>query len=768
MSLKTRWLASMLGVVFVGTAITTLISSSISFYAAERASYEWLSSIYRNTSSAIHQQVFQRLEVQARLLAHLPVLVDAVATRRASEIQTGMGSLWEPPDGGFWAVLGEDGTVLATSQPACDLHGARGQPHPTTGPLRSFLMCGRVPALAVTTEVRMGQGLQGWLVLGSQVNNTYADAIFAAASTEVVLLDREGLIASSFLDTSGKRVAPDLGAAPRDALWADAPHFGKYEIGVPDYRGYYGTTQPLLAGSSSLDTYLLALPLFPDQPQVPIRAVFMVPRKTMDQGAFYSTIIMVAFSLLLLPLLGLVVWRLVTGFVRPISQLGKMTAQVAEGDLSCQLPESRQDELGQLTRDFNDMVRKLRETQQRLMHTEKMAAVGQLAAGVGHEINNPLAYVTANLDFATETLSGLTHPEGGPAHAQASTQAQTLAEVSQAQTLAEVSQALQEAQDGARRVGRIVKDLRTFARQNDEEEKQVLEVRQVIEAALKFTANTLRFRARITRDFRETAPVEANEARLVQVFINLLVNAAQALPEGHAEEHEIRVTTDLDASGSVVVEVSDTGTGMSPEVLERIFEPFFTTKPVGQGTGLGLPICRNIIEGLGGRLTVQSTQGKGSTFRITLPAARPKSVTSEPTPPAPSTRKLEGRVLVVDDEPLIGASAKRILRSLCDVVVVTSPREALALVEAGQRFDLVLCDLMMPQMTGMELHGELSRQAPEVAARMIFLTGGAFTPDAQQFLLDKQWIEKPFDNHALRTCVSEWLRKVEQPERLAR
>ena len=124
--------------------------------------------------------------------------------------------------------------------------------------------------------------------------------------------------------------------------------------------------------------------------------------------------------------------------------------------------------------------------------------------------------------------------------------------------------------------------------------------------------------------------MKANEARLVQVFLNLLVNAAQALPDGHAEENEIRVTTDPGADGSVIVEVSDTGTGIPPEVMERLFEPFFTTKAIGQGTGLGLPICRNIVEGLGGRITVQSELGKGSTFRVTLPAAQPEQGTSTP------------------------------------------------------------------------------------------------------------------------------------------
>jgi CheY-like chemotaxis protein len=250
-----------------------------------------------------------------------------------------------------------------------------------------------------------------------------------------------------------------------------------------------------------------------------------------------------------------------------------------------------------------------------------------------------------------------------------------------------------------------------------------------------------------------------NEARLVQVFINLLVNAAQAIPPGRVEENEIRITTAMGADGFVVVEVSDTGQGMAPEVSARLFEPFFTTKPMGQGTGLGLSISRNIIEGMGGSLTFRSTVGKGTTFRVTLPAAREESQERQEAARSPEALAQGGRVLVVDDEPFVGASAKRILKPVCEVVAVTSAREALELVSAGLQFDLVLCDLMMPQMTGMELQEELTRRAPEIAARMLFLSGGAITPEAQQFLQARQWIEKPFDSQRLRTRVSEWLRE---------
>ncbi|WP_224245832.1 sensor histidine kinase [Hyalangium gracile] len=648
MSLKARWLASMLGVVFVGMAIITLASSRISFYGASRGAYEWLDGIYRNAIGSFHRQLFERLDAQARLLARVPAVQEAISTRHLLELQSQLEVLGGLQEEDFWAVVGEDGAVIATSHPSCILTGVRGRPDSTVKPVRRVLMCGRVPVFAVTAPVMAGERFEGWLVLGAPANEAYADAYYSAGGAEVVLIDRQGTLVSTFLDSKGQRLTPDLGAVPAERLWAEAGHFGKYRVGVPGYRGYLAGSQPLAVGESVVSSYLYVVPLLASQPEVPVRAVLLVPSETLDIGAFYSTLTMIAFScLLLLPFLGFIVWRLVNSFMKPIAMLGEMTARVAEGDLECELPVKRKDELGQLSHDFNVMVEKLRETQLQLSHSEKMAAIGQLAAGVGHEINNPLSYVGANITFARETLAELS----GTAE---SAPAQPLP-LEVTARLQEVSQALEEAQDGAERVGRIVKELRAFARSDHQEEKQALSIRPVIETALKIVSNTLRHRARVTCDFQQTAAVLANEARLVQVFINLLVNAAQAMPEGHAHENEVRITTSMGTNrsgtvGFVVIEVSDTGTGMPPEVLQRIFEPFFTTRPVGQGTGLGLSTSRNIIEGYGGSLTARSTPGKGSTFRISLPALMPDVMASKPTAMASGAPEVPRRVFVADSQ----------------------------------------------------------------------------------------------------------------------
>jgi CheY-like chemotaxis protein len=229
------------------------------------------------------------------------------------------------------------------------------------------------------------------------------------------------------------------------------------------------------------------------------------------------------------------------------------------------------------------------------------------------------------------------------------------------------------------------------------------------------------------------------------VFLNLLINAAQAIPEGAEASNEIRVSTATDAAGRAVVAVRDTGKGMTRDVRERIFEPFFTTKPTDEGTGLGLAISHQIVAALGGEIVVVSEPGQGSELSVVLPAARPAPITGPiPVVPEPSTRR--GRVLIVDDEPVIVRTLSRVLKAEHDITVADDSRDALARIAAGERFDVILCDLMMPEMSGMALHAELMRLDPEVAQRMVFLTGGASTPSAREFVarVPNVILEKPF------------------------
>jgi PAS domain S-box-containing protein len=376
--------------------------------------------------------------------------------------------------------------------------------------------------------------------------------------------------------------------------------------------------------------------------------------------------------------------------------------------------------------------------QARLVMADRLASVGTLGAGVAHEINNPLAYMLVNLHLIREGLEKLP-PAVGEA------------------VVEPLQQLVRETTEGAERIATIVRDLKVFARGEQESRMQAVDVRRAVELACKMADNVIRHRARLVMDFEPVAPVEAIESRLCQVFLNLLLNAAQAIPENLGpSEHEIRVRLRSVGASQISVEVTDTGVGMTPEVLARAFDPFFTTKPVGEGTGLGLSICHGIIESMGGTITAESQPNRGSTFRVVLRAAA-REVESQSrltlVAPPPSAR---ARILVVDDEPNVTTALQRSLSSEHEVATANSAQVALRMmVNEGGQFDLVLCDVMMPGMTGMDLYAEVGRQVPEMLGRMVFMTGGAFTPRAVAFLRDvpNPTLSKPLDLGQLRALV---------------
>jgi signal transduction histidine kinase len=397
----------------------------------------------------------------------------------------------------------------------------------------------------------------------------------------------------------------------------------------------------------------------------------------------------------------------------------------------------RTSELEARNRQLQKAVARLHDAEQRRTLDERLTSIGRLAAGVAHEINTPLAAVIANLALLGEELPQVAHTPDEEGLRQAE------------ETLADARQA-------AERVRVIVRDLKTFSRGDDEKIGPV-DLRRVIESTLNLVWNEIRHRARLVKDFGSTPHVRANEARLGQVVLNLLLNAAQAIPEGDAQNNEIRVVTRV-AGGFVALEVRDTGPGIARDAREHLFEPFFTTKPIGLGTGLGLSICHGIVTALGGRIEVDSEEGHGATFRVLLPVAteqRLDPVSSIPVDAAP-----RGRVLAIDDDRLFLTTIARVLRKHCDLVAATSARDARELI-AQTDFDAILCDLMMPEMTGMDLYAELASTAPAEAEKMIFLTGGTFTDRAQTFLdsVPNLRIEKPFDSKQLRVIINERVRR---------
>ncbi|MEP7122176.1 MAG: ATP-binding protein [Byssovorax sp.] len=392
------------------------------------------------------------------------------------------------------------------------------------------------------------------------------------------------------------------------------------------------------------------------------------------------------------------------------------------------------------------------ELQANLLQADRMAAVGTLAAGVAHEINNPLAYAIANLDVLARRLPGTIERVRASALDVSPDEAPALEKI--AADLVEAAEMLAVAREGVDRVRSIVRDLKTFSRADDVALGPV-DVHEVLDSSIGIALNEIRHRALLSREYGSVPLVEINESRLGQVFLNLLVNAAQAIPGGRAEAHTIRVRTSTDERGRAVIEVADDGVGIPRHLVGKVFEPFMTTKPIGEGTGLGLFVSRSIVKAAGGEITVESEVGKGTRVRLVLPPA-PVRIKPDSAPPSSGFAAVpRARILVVDDEPALGPAVRALFAGEHDVVVAVSGREALARLVDDPDFDVILCDLMMPDLTGMDLFEELKSIRPELAERFVFMTGGALTGRAEEFFKRhaNRCIQKPFDLAELRSLV---------------
>src|SRR5579872_2517935 len=367
----------------------------------------------------------------------------------------------------------------------------------------------------------------------------------------------------------------------------------------------------------------------------------------------------------------------------------------------------------------------------------RLAAFDTLVAGVAHELNNPMTYALAGVEVALRRLRARAARAGRDADE------------------ATALEALERALTGLSRMREIVRNLVTFVH-GDPETLTILDARAVLESALQVADHQIRERARLEKELAEVPPVQANAVRLDQVFFNLLINAAEAIPEGDAARHRVRVATHANDDAKVVVEVEDTGDGIPAEVLPRVFDPFFTTKRQGSGTGLGLSIARGIVRDMRGHISVESSVGRGTVVRVELPCARSWKQSWAKSRGGGALEPAErARVLVVDDDPLVGDALALTLRDEHDVVVVTSGRDALDRLEAGETYDVILCDLLMPVMTGMDLYARLVQSHPEAAGAMIFMTGGAVTPRARAFAASvaDRCVPKPIEAKELRDLV---------------
>jgi signal transduction histidine kinase/CheY-like chemotaxis protein len=404
--------------------------------------------------------------------------------------------------------------------------------------------------------------------------------------------------------------------------------------------------------------------------------------------------------------------------------------------------------------DLEEAKGQLKESERLRIDSERMASLGTLAAGVAHEINNPLTYVNI--------LVG------------------RLVSLEQANAQDELCrhrlEMLEEVREGVGRVEQIVRALRMFSR-GDEDSHGPVDLHEALESALRMVGHEIRHRAELVRAYGDIPRVRGSAARLSQVFLHLLVNAAQSMPEGEAHTNQLRVSTRTLDDGRVAVEIVDSGTGIPRELVGRIFEPFFTTKRIGQGSGLGLSICRGIVNAMGGEISVESELGHGSRFSVVLPAYVAETTdagataagmmadgTRDPAAPQAPWRvahlpRPRARVLVVDDDRAVARVVAAVLGEHHDVTTASSGREALGMLERHPDVEVIVCDLMMPEVSGIDLYESLVLVRPELEHRFVFMTGGAFTPAARAFLerVTAPRIEKPFQPEELVRVVGEVL-----------
>jgi PAS domain S-box-containing protein len=393
-------------------------------------------------------------------------------------------------------------------------------------------------------------------------------------------------------------------------------------------------------------------------------------------------------------------------------------------------------EIGGVIGVATDVTERLR-MQQQVHQAERLAALGRLAASVAHEINNPLAYATEALRLAGELVARAPSAEGAP----------------EAARLADM---LAGARDGVERVRLITRDLKAFSR-DDEEVRRPQDLNRALAAAAKMVSTRTAARSRIELELGAPATVVADENRLVQIFVNLVLNAADALPPDGFERNRITIRSRLEGAFAVV-EVADNGPGVPAELRDRVFDPFYTTKPVGEGTGLGLFVTRNLVEALGGSVALRETPGGGALFSIRLRVDAGAAPTRTPvTVPAAPVRR--ARVLIIDDEPQLGQLFRKTLLPDHDVDVFTSGRAALAHLLDSPPYDIVLCDLMMADVSGMKVFEEVRRERPGLERAFVFMTGGVFDPRVADFLasIDNECVDKPFD---VRAEVSRRLARV--------
>ncbi|MCC6748533.1 MAG: response regulator [Deltaproteobacteria bacterium] len=413
------------------------------------------------------------------------------------------------------------------------------------------------------------------------------------------------------------------------------------------------------------------------------------------------------------------------------------------------LREAYQD-LERMNSEITTANAELKTTRRHLMQLEKMATIGKFAAGVAHEVNNPMTFVLQNLQLL-QSYAGYIVPIVSShlaRHGDRTGEPGLLEEIR-----GELHQVIDETLQGADRVSRLVKQLHAFSNVSDQA-ATLTDLRQILETSIMMVQNQIRYRARLERHFFETPRVVCVPGQISQVLVNLLVNAMQAL-EGRDFEGNVIVVRLSTRGDMILLEVEDNGCGIAPEHLGRVLDPFFTTKPAGKGTGLGLALSASVVHQHGGTIEVESQLGTGTTVRVLLPIQSPHKVGTRITDAVEPVAH-QARILLVDDEETLLRASQRSFGRQHQVRTALGPNEALLRLAEDSQVDLVLSDLMMPDMDGLSLCREILVRYPHLKGRVMLMTGGVFTDAVQAEISASglQVLRKPFDGQDLQRALS--------------
>ena len=417
-----------------------------------------------------------------------------------------------------------------------------------------------------------------------------------------------------------------------------------------------------------------------------------------------------------------------------------------------------------MSQSFPDNLHTMDELRKKLLHSDRLAAVGQLAAGVAHQINNPVAFIQTNFVLLQEYISKLdtfyssvkkyTDNEHKGEHAKEIND--IIADHNIDLLLRNVHELITENLEGIDRIRSLVRDLRVFSRSNEKDIEQI-HIDDIATTACNMTYNEIRHRAQLQKEIHKTRPIIGSRSKLTQVIMNLLLNAAHSINEGDATRNTITLSI-RESNNDVVITVSDTGSGIPENIQERIFDAFFTTKSTEIGTGLGLSLSKEIIERHKGSITLKSHEGEGSSFTVTLPFDTGYTLDTQIIDNNEDQDTTTGvKILIIDDEPIILKSYRRMLSPPNDVTTVERGSDALKILKKnGKDFDVIICDLMMPDTDAPMIFDALKHGKPEMLNKFIFHSGGAFTSRVRSFMdsIENIILEKPVTKQQLTQAIS--------------